>query len=140
MPITVIPRDEQNAKLYPELLPGDRQTIFSGWSNDAAARVCAAVLDYIGDEVGRMVKTTEIAWTKLPGLTSQLGRMTALSALAVLAEWGFVANLGMDNSGRYIYARTTKSTRLFEIARHESWLRTIQARARRRRDGYKGSW
>ena len=123
------PRDEQHASQYP--LVKDRSTIGVCHTDDASMRVIVDVLDFIGDELGRMVKTTEVAYAKINGRS--LGRHTALSALAVLSSWGFVANLGEVN-GRYVYARTSKPARQLGIERQLSYLRVIQARDRKARE------
>jgi hypothetical protein len=126
------PRDEQYASQY--TLVKDRSTIFGGgWSDDAAMRVIVDVLDYIGDDLGRMVKTTEVAWATMPGRQRSLGQSIALSALSVLDSWGFVANLGEVN-GRYVYARTSKPARQLGHERHMSWLGCMQARERTARE------
>jgi hypothetical protein len=123
------PRDEEHAKSYP--LVKDRDTIFGGGvSDDAAMLYVEAALIFVGDEVGRMVTTDEVAYGATVRDGRHIGRHQALSAMSVLSSWGFVANLGENHAGRYIWARTTKSTRLLGIERNGTWLSVMQARDR----------
>lgn len=114
------PRDEANAKSFPSVV--DRSTIFGGYRDDLAMASIETALKFVGDEVGHMVTSTEVAFG------TGLGQHGALSTLAVLTSWNFVANLGTNSAGRYVYARTTRPTRDLDRARHEAWLRVMVAR------------
>jgi hypothetical protein len=114
--------------------PDASRTIFGDCSDTSALNVVRIVLGVIGDDMGTILDTMQVAErysseVRAQGFSAYNSRHIALQALSVLQVWGFVARIG-EEGHHYVWCRTDKPVRKLDMTAYESRRATLYARAR----------